>query len=183
MTHRGPHTLTETKMALAQVNPKELLPVTEGYKYRVLQRDDAGVPQRWLVMCSKAANLQAQHQVSKELAKNSEADVKALTKLTNKAFACRNDAERALAALTKKLKVCKLVSSKIRKVPHGRRRGRLAKNAKPVGLSYHFSKTHCQMVVPVACRHLSAGGQQPRAACPQLQGPSSATLYATGAQI
>jgi transposase len=65
----------------------------------MLQSDDAGVAQRWLVIYSEAAKAHAQKQVCKELAKRSDADVKALTKLGNTVFTCQADAERGFRFL------------------------------------------------------------------------------------
>ena len=110
--------------------------LAEGYQYQALRSDYAGVSQRWLLSYSKAASERASKQLPKELSKRSEADVKALTKLSNKAFACRDDAEQALAAFSKKLKVCTLASSEIQELPHYHQRGRPAKYPTPSQLSY-----------------------------------------------
>ncbi len=146
---RVPHTLREANAVLAQVKLKELSPLAEGYKYQALRSDYAGVPQRWLLIYSEAANVRAHKQVRKELSRQSEADLKALDKLSKASFACRDDAERALAAFTKTLKVCTLVSSEIREVPRYHRRGRPAKNAAPARLSYHIE---AQLATPLASR-------------------------------
>ena len=143
------HTLTEAKTALAQANPEERLFLAEGYQYQALRSDYAGVSQRWLLSYSKAASERASKQLPKELSKRSEADVKALTKLSNKAFACRDDAEQALAAFSKKLKVCTLASSEIQERPHYHQRGRPAKYPTPSPLSYRLKG---QLATPLASR-------------------------------
>lgn len=135
---RVPATLTEAKAALAQAEPKELTPLAEGYSYRTLHSDYAGVPQRWLLIYSEAANARAQTQVRKELGKQSEADAKALVKLGQEAFACQEDAKRALETFTKTLRACTLVASDIIEVPHYHKPGRPAKDAAPSRISYRI---------------------------------------------
>lgn len=146
---RVPHTLTEANTALAGVRVETLTPLAEGYRYRTLQSDYAGVPQRWLVVYSEAANTRAQAQVRKVLAKQSEADVRALAKLSRKFFACREDATQALEALIKNLKACTLVSYDICKVAHYNSPGRPAKDAAPSHLSYRIEG---QLATPLALR-------------------------------
>jgi transposase len=162
---RVPATLTEAKAALAQVNPKEFTPLAGGYSYQALQssvngssrgpvrartsggpsgpgrgpdRDYAGVPQRWLLSYSEAANARAQKQVPKQLSRQSEADVKALVQLGKEAFACRDDAKGALETFTKKLKACTLIAGNIIEVPHYHKPGRPAVGAAPSRLSYRI---------------------------------------------
>ena len=135
---RVPYTLTEANTALAGVKADRLEPLAEGYRYRTLQSEYAGVSQRWLVVYSEAAHARAQKQVYKVLAKQSEADVKALAKLSRKTFACREDATQALTVFTKKLKACTLVSHDILEVAHHDKPGRPAKDAVPSRVSYRI---------------------------------------------
>jgi transposase len=151
---RVPATLAEAKAALAQVNPKEMLPLVEGYRYQALQSDYGGVPQRWLLIYSEAASARAQKQVRKELSRQSEAEAKALLKLSNEAFACREDAKRALETLKKKLKACTLVASTIIEVPHYHKPGRPAKDAVPSRISYRI-EGHLASSLALRDQHLN----------------------------
>lgn len=146
---RVPHTLTEVNAALAEVKVEELAPLAEGYHYRALPSQYAGVSQRWLLIYSKAANARAQTQVRKELARQSEVEVKALAKLGNESFACREDALAALAEFTKHLKVCTLTNSEIHAVPHYDKPGRPAKDATPSRLAY---RVEVHLATPLALR-------------------------------
>jgi transposase len=135
---RVPHTLNEAKVALAGVKVEELKPLTEGYSYQVLQSDYAGVQQRWLLIYSQAANERAQQQVRKELRRQSDADIKILGKLSKERFACREDAEKAIAAFKKKLTACTLNGYEIHEVLHYPKSGRPAKDTLPSRTSYRI---------------------------------------------
>lgn len=146
---RVPHTLTEVNAALAGVKVERLEPLAEGYHYQALTSQYAGVSQHWLLIYSEAANARAQKQVRKELARQSEVEVKALAKLSNEAFACCDDALAALAGFSKRLKVCTLTSSEIHEVPQYDKPGRPAKDATPSRLSYRIE---AHLAIPLALK-------------------------------
>ena len=146
---RVPHTLAEANAALSGVEVENLAPLAEGYAYQTLQSNYAEVPQRWLVIYSEAARARAQQQVHKALSKQSEAEVKALAKLSKETFACREDALHTLKTFTKKLKVCTLSASSIKELPHYDRPGRPAKDAAPSHVSYRIE---AHLATPLALR-------------------------------
>jgi transposase len=135
---RVPATLAQAKAALAEVDPKAMLPLGEGYCYQRLKSEYGGVEQRWLLIYSQAARARAEKQVPKLLARQTQEDVKAYSKLSRKEFACLEDAKQALAAFINKLKACTLSSSEIIKVPHYPKAGRPAKDATPSRVSYRI---------------------------------------------
>ena len=85
----------------------------------------------------------------KALSKQSEAEVKALTKLSQKTFACREDALKALATFNRKLKVCVLSGSSVKELPHYTKPGRPARDAVPSRVSYRIEGC---LATPLACR-------------------------------
>jgi transposase len=115
-----------------------MMSLSQGYSYQRLSSEYGGVEQRWLLIYSPAARARAEKQVPKLLARQTQEDVKASSKLSRREFACLEDAKQALLAFTKKLKACTLMSSEIIEVPHYQKAGRPAKDAKPTRLSYRI---------------------------------------------
>jgi len=100
---RVPATLQEAQQALAQANPQDLAPLTEGYCSRVLSSHDGGVAQRWVLIASEHRQAQAQRTVDKQLLTHSAQEVKAFKKLGCMSFACEADARQALATFVRGL--------------------------------------------------------------------------------
>jgi len=67
--------------------------------YTVLGSSYGGVKQRWLVVYTQAAHGLAEQTINKQHLKQSQAEYKAFSALTKRAFACVADAEVALAHL------------------------------------------------------------------------------------
>ena len=146
---RVPHTLAEANAALSGVEVENLAPLAEGYHYQALTSTYAGAPQRWLVIYSEAARARARKGVHKALSKQSEAELRALAKLAQETFACREDALRALEALGKKLKACTLSASDVKELSHYDKPGRPAKDARPSRTSYRIE---AHLATPLARR-------------------------------
>jgi len=66
---RGPATLTAAQAVLAQANPEAMAPLTDGYRYHVVEVTYGGVVQRWVLMYSEHRRPQAQRTVDRHLLK------------------------------------------------------------------------------------------------------------------
>jgi transposase len=100
-----PGTLKEAKELLTEADPTTMHDLSEGYRYTPIRSHYAEVFQRWLLIYSEQARARAVKSVDKELLKQSEQEHKAFEKLCRTRFNCPEDAERALAAYQKTLKV------------------------------------------------------------------------------
>ena len=72
-----------------------------------------------------------------------------MTKLSQKTFACREDALGALEAFAKILKVCVLSAADVKELPHYDKPGRPAKDARPLRTSYRIE---AHLATPLALR-------------------------------
>jgi transposase len=155
---RVPATLTAAQVALAQVDPAAMAPLTEGYRYHVLETTYGGVVQRWVLMYSEPWRPQAQRTVDKHLLRQGTTDLKAFKKLCRTAFACEADAQQALAAFAHSLHATALAEVAIRVLPRYRTRGRPRHSAQPDQLVYQIEgalvsslATHEALVVQQSC--------------------------------
>ena len=121
---RVPATLQEAQQALAQADPQDLAPLTEGSRDRVLASPDGGVAQRWVLIASEHRQAQAPRTVDQQLLPHRAQDVKAFRKLCRMTFACEAEARQALATFVRGLQATLLhdvaVSRKRRYEPRGR---------------------------------------------------------------
>jgi transposase len=136
---RVPATLTAAQVALAQVDPAAMAPLTEGYRYHVLKTTYGGVVQRWVLMYSEHRRPQAQRTVDQHLLRHGTNDLKAFKKLCRTAFACEADAQQALAAFAHSLHATALAEVAIRVRPRYRKQGRPSQGAQPDQLVYQIN--------------------------------------------
>ncbi len=132
-----PGTLKEVKEHLSEVDVKAMHDLTEGYRYTPLRSHYAEVEQRWLLIYSEQARARAVKSVDKELFKQSQQEHKAFEKLCRTRFNCPEDAERALAAYQKTLKVLTVHEVETISHKHFASAGRPRKDAVPETISYH----------------------------------------------
>jgi transposase len=135
---RVPATLTEAQTALAQATPETMMPLTEGYGYRVLASTYGGVAQRWVLIYSEHRRPQAQRTVDKQLFKQSSDEVKAFQKLCCTAFACEADAQQALHAFGQDLQATYIHQTTIHPTPRYAKRGRPSHAALPDQVVYRI---------------------------------------------
>jgi transposase len=92
--------------------------------WRTLCVTEAGVRQRWLVVHSRAARRRAEATLRKRHLKQGEADLKAFDRLRRQGFACEADAQAALDAFAKGLKLTLIHEGRIveQAIPANRRR-------------------------------------------------------------
>lgn len=82
-----PATVGEARRRLEEVDPEELRPLAEGYRYSAFSRSYAEVEQRWLVIYSElAARERAAKRVDKQLIKQGEQERKAFDELRRETF-------------------------------------------------------------------------------------------------
>ncbi len=144
-----PATVGEAKRCLEEVDPKELRPLVEGYRYSAFTTTYAGVDQRWLVIYSEAARERATKQVDKQLLKQGDKERKGFDELCRKAFHCPEDAWRALAAFRGTLKVLEVHDADVIEQRHYNSAGRPTKDAVPASVSYHIGGA---LVAPIMQR-------------------------------
>ncbi len=171
---RVPATLTAAQAALAQANPETMAPLTEGYRYHVLEATYGGVAQRWVRIHSEHRRPQAQHTVDKHLLLQSTDELKAFKKLCRTAFACEADAQQALAAFAQGLHATALSKVAIRVLPRYRTRGRPGQGAQPDQLVYQIEgslassvATHEALVAQQSCFILATNELDDRQLPPQ----------------
>ena len=104
--------------------------------YRAVGVVAAGVRQRWLVVYSRAARLQAEATLRRQHVKQGDIELKAFDRLRRQRFACEADAQAALEAFSQELTLTEVQEGGI--VPHTQhaRKGRPAKHHEPDAVRY-----------------------------------------------
>jgi len=145
-----PATVGEAKRRLEEVvDPEELRPLAEGYRYMAFRTSYAEVEQRWLVIYSEAARERAAKRVDNQLLKQGDKERKAFDELRREAFHCPEDAWRALAAFRGTLKVLEVHEADVTERRHYQSAGKPAADAVPESVSYHLSGA---LAAPIAVR-------------------------------
>jgi transposase len=146
-----PATVGEAKRRLEEVvDPEELRPLAEGYRYTALWTSYAGVEQRWLVIYSEAARERAaKKQVDKQLLKQGEKERKAFDELRREAFHCPEDAWRALAAFRGTLRVLEVHGADVIERRHYKSAGKPAADALPESIGHHIDGA---LAAPISVR-------------------------------
>lgn len=135
---RVPSTVGEAKRRLEEVEPEELRPLAQGYRYGAFRTTYAEVEQRWLVIYSEAARERIAEQVDKELLKQGDKERKAFEELCREAFHCPEDARRALAAFRGTLRVLEVHDAEVIERRHYQSVGKPAADAVPESVGYHL---------------------------------------------
>jgi transposase len=104
--------------------------------WRTLCIAEAGVRQRWLAVHSRAARRRAEKTLKKRHLKQGEAELKAFDRLCRQGFACEEDAQAALDAFAKGLKLAEVHEGRIARQTHHAKKGRPAKSQEPERVSY-----------------------------------------------
>jgi transposase len=106
-------------------------PLLEGYTYQTRIDDYAGIPQRWLLIHSKAAYLKEYDSHQKHLSRVCQDEYKQLEALMRLEFSCESDAKTALARVVKKLEFIQVSEVKFNKILHHDKVGRPSKTQAP----------------------------------------------------
>lgn len=101
---RVPETLAQAKQLVKEAQLDEMAELEPGYWGQEVTREYAGIQQRWLVVCSQAA--QSRELKTLEKAKTKELDKiqKEWRKLEGQTFNCQEDAEKAMEQFNQKRK-------------------------------------------------------------------------------
>lgn len=135
---RVPATLRDAKQLLTEVEVAAMTPLADGYCYQEVGAIYGEVAQRWVIIHSPAAQQRASKTLSKQLRRATTREAKAFAHLTRQEFACRADAEAALAAFAAQLELTQLTDTSIIEVPHYATRGRPAADAVPTHIHYQI---------------------------------------------
>ncbi len=135
---RVPATLAAVKTLVEETDPTTLQALAEGYRYRKVSSNYAGVPQRWLLIHSDAAMARASKTVTRHLLKTTEQERKAFAQLCRQDFACEQDATGALEALQNDLKVLRVHEARVVGTAHFARAGRPSQDRAPDRISYQI---------------------------------------------
>jgi transposase len=136
---RVPATLREAQAVLAQAAPQTMVPLTAGYRYRMVPSSYGGVAQRWMLIHSEPRQPQAQRTVDKQWLKHSAQEAKAFQTLCRTTFACEADAQQALTRFAHDLQTTFLHASTVYPTPHYGKRGRPGSGAQPDQIVYHIA--------------------------------------------
>jgi Transposase len=93
-------------------------PLTGGYRGEACRSEYGGVEQRWLIVYSEEAEERARDSVEQKIQKQHEEEKKAFSKLTERTFACREDAEQALKAFESDLKASEFADKQVQRAPN-----------------------------------------------------------------
>jgi len=93
---RVPETIGEAKTRIQEAEIESMEPVTEGYRVEECRSEYGDAEQRWLIVYSEEAEERARESVEDRIQREHEKEKKAFSKLTEREFACREDAEQAL---------------------------------------------------------------------------------------
>ena len=115
---RVPETISEAKRRIQDADIESMAPIKEGYRVEECRSEYGDVEQRWLVVYSEEAEERARENVENQVQREHEKKAKAFTKLTERVFSCREDAEKALKAFESDLKASEFADKQVQRAPH-----------------------------------------------------------------
>lgn len=136
---RVPETIKEAKQAIEDTGIDTMEPINEHYRYKILNSDYAGVPQRWMLIYSEHAAKRAIHTLNGTLSKKSEHELKEFEKLCRIEFACEPDAIKTLEKFRKNLKCTLIFSHHIEQIARYTNAGRPKKDNLPYKYIYRIN--------------------------------------------
>ena len=114
---RVPETTNEAKRRIQEAEIDSMEPLTEGYRAEECRSEYGDTEQRWLVVYSEEAEERAQETVEDQVQREHEKEKKAFSKLTDREFACREDAEQALEEFEADLEASEFESKQVQRAP------------------------------------------------------------------
>ncbi len=93
-------------------------PLTEGYRAEVCRSKYGDVQQRWLVVYLEEAEERARERAREKKIQSEHEEAKAFSELTEREFACREDAEQALEEFESKLEASKFAGKQVQRATH-----------------------------------------------------------------
>ena len=136
---RVPLTLKAARQLVDELATETLVPSTlEGYSCLERTSDYAGVPQRWVVVCSEQRRQSDLKQLEKQLEKQAQKAQKQLRQLRQQTFACAADAQQAAQRLADKWPLHQLSAVTVERQAHYDQAGRPAQGQTPSRYSFHL---------------------------------------------
>ena len=115
---RVPETISEAKRRIQEAEIESMDSLTEGYCGEECRSEYGGVEQRWLVVYSEEAEKRARESVADQVQKEHEKEEKAFSELTDREFACREDAKKALEEFEADLKASEFTEKQVQRASH-----------------------------------------------------------------
>ncbi len=110
---RVPETIAEAKRRIREAEIESMDSITEGYRGEEYRSEYGDTEQRWLLVYSEEAEDRARESVEDQVRKEHEKEEKAFSKLTEREFACREDAEQALEEFESGLKASEFAKKQV----------------------------------------------------------------------
>jgi transposase len=137
---RVPETLIQCKAATSAIY-ENWLPLTDGYQYVPLEREQYGIKQRWLLIYSQAAYEREMITLRKNFGKKSEEEYKAFLKLCREDFESEAAAQKAVDKFRLKCKYLSIRDLEYKKTAVYEKKGRPSKTDTPVFFQYSIQGT------------------------------------------
>jgi len=145
---RVPETINEAKEAIEAVEVSEMSVIDEQTRYQATTSNYADIEQRWIIVWSNQAKKRASLPLDKQYLKASSANLKAFQTLCHKTFEQKKEAQKALQEFKKTLLFTSCDSSKIKKLPRYKKRGKPSKDAKPDYYVYQIEGCLASLLLP-----------------------------------
>jgi transposase len=136
---RMPETLSIAKGLLQQVEVATMYRIDDNYRYQEVCGMYGEVKQRLIIVYSQKAYERDLETLNRRALKGSEAEQKAFVKLCHRAFACPEDAMRALEKFQGTLRYTDVHGLKIRQQPHYGHRGKPKQGETPERVDYFLT--------------------------------------------
>ena len=119
---RVPETTNEAKTLIQETEVESMDFLTEGYRGEEHRSEYGGVEQRWLVVYwlvvySEEAEERARDNAREQLRRENEKEAKTFFELTEREFACREDAEKTLEEFEADLKASEFTEKRVQRAP------------------------------------------------------------------
>jgi Transposase len=114
---RVPETIGEAKTRIQEAEIDSMESLTDGYRAEQCRSEYGDTEQRWLVVYSEEAEERARESVENQVQREHEKEAKAFSKLTEREFACREDAEQALEEFEADLKASEFARKQVQRAP------------------------------------------------------------------
>jgi transposase len=134
---RVPETIDEAKTRIQEAEIESMEPLTEGYCAEECRSEYGDTEQRWFVVYSEEAEERARESVEDQLQREHEEEAKAFSELTEREFACREDAEQVLEEFETGLKASEFARKQVQRAP----RYTLEESSSPGGEGNRLEKT------------------------------------------
>ena len=115
---RVPKTISEAKTRIQEAEIESMRPLTEGYRGEECRSEYGGVGQWWLVVHSEKAEERAKEHAREKVQKEHEEEQDAFSELTEREFACCEDAEQALEEFEEDLQASEFASKQVTRATH-----------------------------------------------------------------